>query len=79
MLFKHILRSLFLTIWIYSAAAGFYIVVNAWVHPETLSWQLTHFAPWPREDTFGAFSWLVSFVSFFIWNLLRAPHSSSRQ
>jgi len=41
------------------------------VHPETLTIQLTHFAPWPREDTFGVVSFAVSFVSFFIWNLIK--------
>jgi hypothetical protein len=41
------------------------------VHPETLTIQLTHFATWPREDTFGIVSFAVSFVSFFIWNLVK--------
>jgi hypothetical protein len=37
----------------------------------TLSMPLTHLAPWPREDTFGAVSFAVSMVSFFFWNLVR--------
>jgi len=43
----------------------------ALVHPQTLSLQLTHFAPWPREDTFGEISFVVSFLAFFIWNLVK--------
>jgi hypothetical protein len=41
------------------------------VHPQTLPLQLTHFAPWPREDTFGIVCFVVSFISFFIWNLVK--------
>gem|GEM_PF-3825740 len=33
--------------------------------------QLTHLAPWPGEDTFGAISHAVSFISFFIRNLVK--------
>jgi len=32
---------------------------------------LTHFASWPREDVFGEVSFVVSFVFFFIWNLVK--------
>jgi len=41
-----------------------YIAAVALVHPQTLSLQLTHFAPWPREDTFGEVSFVISFISF---------------
>jgi len=48
-----------------------YIVLNAEIHPITLAMPLTHFLPYPREDTFGAFSFFVSLISFFIWNLIK--------
>jgi hypothetical protein len=41
------------------------------VHSQTLQIQLTHFAPWPRKDTFDVVSLVVSFISFFIWNLVK--------
>ncbi len=65
------LKSLTLTGFVFGFAGWVYIVINATFHPQTLSWQLTHFAPWPREDTFGAICFAVSFVSFFVWNVLR--------
>jgi len=39
--------------WLYIAAVAL-----------VLSLQLTHFAPWPREDTFGEVSFVISFISF---------------
>ena len=59
------------TLFIFSLLGWLYIAEVALVHPETLTIQLTHFATWPREDTFGIVSFAVSFVSFFIWNLVR--------
>ena len=66
-----VLRAGFLTLFIFGLLGWVYIAAVALVHPETLSMQLTHLAPWPREDTFGEVSFAVSFVSFFIWNLVR--------
>ena len=60
-----------LTLFVFGLFGWIYIAVNAWVHPETLSWPLTHLLSWPREDTFGIVCFAVSFVSFFIWNLIR--------
>lgn len=68
---KTILKSLFLTLFVFGFAGWFYIAVNAWVHPESLPWQLTHLTPWLREDTFGIICFIVSFISFFFWNILR--------
>jgi hypothetical protein len=31
----------------------------------------TQFALWPRKDTFGEVSFAVSFISFFVWNLVK--------
>jgi len=64
-------RSLFFTLFLFGLLGWIYIAVNAEVHPWTLPLPLTHLAPWPREDTFGAACFLVSMISFFIWNILR--------
>jgi hypothetical protein len=60
-----------LTLFIFGLAGWIYIALNAVVHPQTLSVGLTHFASWPREDTFGIICFAVSFVSFFVWNLVK--------
>ena len=66
-----ILRSLFLTLFLFGLFGWIYIAFNAVFHPWTLPLPLTHLAPWPREDTFGANCFLISMVSFFFWNLMR--------
>lgn len=66
-----LIRAISLSLFIFGLLGWLYIAGNAWFHPETLSLGLTHFAPWPREDTFGAVSFAVSFISFFIWNLTK--------
>jgi hypothetical protein len=66
-----ILRSLLLTFFLFGLFGWIYIAFNAVFHPWTLPLPLTHFLPWPREDTFGAGSFLVSMVSFFFWDLMR--------
>ena len=68
---RKIIERTALTVFVFTALAGMYIAGNAWFHPESLSWPLTHYASWPREDNFGVFSFIVSFFSFLIWNLIR--------
>jgi len=68
---KKIIKAASFTIFIYSLLGGLYILAVALVHPQTLSIQLSHLTPWIREDTFGIISWIVSFFSFLIWNLVR--------
>jgi len=68
---RKIIERISLTIFVFSLLAGIYIVGNAWFHPESLTWPLTHYASWPREDNFGVFSFIVSFISFLTWNLIR--------
>jgi hypothetical protein len=70
---KHVkfFRALSLTLFIFGLLGWLYIAAVALVHPKTLPMQLTHFALWPKEDEFGEFSFAVSFVSFFIWNLVK--------
>ena len=59
------------TLFLHSFAGWFYIAENAAFHPETLSWPLTHLAPWPREDTFGIICFGVSIVSLFVYMLIK--------
>jgi hypothetical protein len=66
-----ILKAISLTFFVFGLLGWLYIAAVALVHPHTLTLQLTHFAYWPREDTFGEISFAVSFVSFFIWNLIK--------
>lgn len=66
-----IIRALSLTLFVFGLLGWLYIVLSVTFHPQTLTIQLTHFALWPREDTFGEVSFVVSFVSFFIWNLVK--------
>ena len=68
---RRLLQALTLTLLVFSFAGWVYIVINSEVHPWTLHWQLTHFAQWPHEDTFGEICFAVSFISFFAYQLLR--------
>jgi hypothetical protein len=68
-----IIQSLVKTLWIYSTAGGLYICVNAWVHPESLAWQLTHLTPWIREDTFGMMCFAVSALTYFLLQIWGKP------
>jgi hypothetical protein len=67
----NIIRPLSFTLFVFGLLSWLYIAAVALVHPQTLPLQLTHFAPWPREDTFGEISFAVSFISFFVWNFVR--------
>jgi hypothetical protein len=59
------------TLALYGFAGWVYIVLVRLVQPQTLGLQLTHFATFPHEDTFGEICFVVSFVSFFIHSVLR--------
>lgn len=59
------------TLFVFGLVGFSYIAANAVFHPESLSWPLTHFLPFPREDTFGAICFAVSFVSYFVWNMVK--------
>jgi cytosine/uracil/thiamine/allantoin permease len=60
------------TLAVYGFAGWVYIALAALVHPRTLGLQLTHFTSFPHEDTFGEGCFVVSLLSFFCYNLLRA-------
>ena len=68
---RKIIKVASFTLFIFGLLGWVYIIAVVLVHPETRTTQLTHFATWPREDTFGIVSFAVSFVSFFIWNLVK--------
>jgi hypothetical protein len=61
------------TLALYGFAGWVYVALVALVHPYTLRLQLTHFAKYPHEDTFGEICFAISIVSFFIYSLLRYP------
>lgn len=65
------------TLALYGFAGWIYVVVVALVEPNTLGLQLTHFARFPREDTFGEVCFAVSMVSFFIYSILRCPDGTA--
>ncbi len=66
-----ILKAASFTLFVFGLLGWLYIVLNSEIHPWTLSMQLTHFLPFPREDTAGEISFVVSLVSFFVWNLVK--------
>lgn len=69
--FVKVARAASLTLFVFGFMGWFYIVLNAEFHMQTLAMPLTHFLPYPREDTFGAICFAVSMVSFFVWNLMK--------
>lgn len=66
-----ILKSLSLTLFVFGLLGWIYIVMNSVAHPQTLSMPLTHLLPFPREDTAGIISFIVSLISFFVWNVVK--------
>lgn len=65
------IRSLSLTFFLFGLLGWLYIVLNSAIHMQTLSLPLTHFLPFPREDTAGIISFFVSMISFFVWNMTK--------
>ena len=49
---RKIVKAASFTLFIFGLLGWLYIAAISLVHPETLPIQLTHFATWPREDTF---------------------------
>ena len=70
-MFKKTMLAVLQTAWLYGLLGGLYIIGNAWIHPESLSWQLTHLTPWIREDTFGIISLITSACAYLILQLLK--------
>jgi hypothetical protein len=59
------------TLFVFGFGGWFYIAENAVFHPQTLPLGLTHFGPWPREDTFGVICFGVSFSTLFIYMMIK--------
>jgi hypothetical protein len=72
------LKPLFLSLFVFGLLGWIYIAINAEVHPATLALPLTHLLDFPREDTFGAICFFTSFVSFFVWNVLKENEHDER-
>jgi hypothetical protein len=68
---RKIVKALSFTVFVFGLAGWWYIAQNAAHHPESLSWPLTHMAPWPREDTFGIICFGMAFGALFIYMYLR--------
>lgn len=68
---RRVYNSIFLAVALYGFAAWAYVAATALTQPQTLSWQLTHFARWPRTDTFGELSLALSFIAFIAYRLTR--------
>jgi hypothetical protein len=56
----------------YGVAGWVYVVIVSLVAPQTLPLQLTHLSTWPRTDTFGEASFVVSFVAFIVFRMTRS-------
>jgi hypothetical protein len=65
------IKALSFTLFVFGFGGWFYIAENAVFHPQTLPLPLTHFLSWPREDTFGAICFAVSFVSLFVYMMIK--------
>ena len=68
---KKFLSSLSFTVFVFGFAGWIYIAQNAVHHPQTLSMPLTHLASFPREDTFGAVCFALSFLALFTYMYLK--------
>ena len=68
---RKIVQAASFTLFIFGLLGWIYIAAVSLVRPDTLTIQLTHFATWPREETFVIVYFALSFVSFFIWNLVK--------
>jgi hypothetical protein len=68
---RRVYNAIFLAVTLYGFAARVYVAATALAQPQTLSWQLTHLATWPRTDTFGELSFVPSFVTFIAYRLTR--------
>lgn len=70
-LVRRIVNALSLSLAVYGFFAWVYVAVVSLASPSTLPQQLTHLASWPRTDTFGEASFVVSFLAFLAYRLSR--------
>lgn len=68
---RKVVESAALTGFVFGVLGFIYIAGNAWFHPESLSWPLTHLLPYPREDVFAMCCFAVGAVCLFVYNLVK--------
>lgn len=66
-----ILAALSLSVAVYGMVEWIYVAVCSLLAPGTLPLPLTHLLPFLREDTSGVLSFVLSFFSFAIYQLVR--------
>lgn len=76
---RNILQSATLTGFVFGVLGFVYIAGNAWFHPESLAWPLTHHFAFPREDDFAIICFATAMVSFFIYNLIKDDVTKTKQ
>jgi hypothetical protein len=69
---RRLVNTLALAFAVYGVAGWVYVVIVSLVAPQTLPLQLTHLSTWPRTDTFGEASFVVSFVAFIVFRMTRS-------
>jgi hypothetical protein len=65
------LAALSLSVAVYGMAEWIYVAVSSLVVPYTLPLPITHLLPFLREDTSGVLSFILSFFSFVIYQMIR--------
>lgn len=76
---KRTARALSFTVFVFGFSGWVYIAQNAVHHPETLALPLTHLASFPREDTFGAVCFALSFLALFVYMYLREERDTKSE
>ena len=65
------LTALSLSLAVYGMVGWIYVAICGLVAPDTLHWPLTHLLPHLREDTSGVISFIVSFIGFLVYWIVR--------
>ncbi len=73
---RPLLIATFRALALYAFAAWVYVALVALIEPQTLPLRLTHLSKWPRTDTFGEMSFVVSFVAFWLHTVLNRQRDS---
>jgi len=65
------LTELSLSLAVYGMVGWVYVAILGLVAPNTLHLPLTHLLPHLREDTSGVISFIISFIGFVIYRIIR--------
>jgi hypothetical protein len=65
------LTALSLSLAVYGMVGWIYVAICGLVAPDTLHLPLTHLLPHLREDTSGVISFIVSFIGFLVYRIVR--------